>query len=196
MTRAYLDEEEHIEKSYDQTSSHHPQHPQHPQCQHHSQYEPDSDCISEEEEFYMKSAPKPLYELSNENKEERPKTEYTILRVGISTLIVSNTGRIRKSQDMFSSSIGCALPGTPYRTYVVEIDKNKSEEYFVHDLVWRAFNGEPPEGWEVRHNFWEAKKGAEYYDNSLASLEIYPSTVTYMPSIRRTLPQPITNFSA
>lgn len=189
MTRAYIDEEEHIEKSYEQGSSQ-----QHPQCHHHSQYDNESDCISEEEDFYMRSIPKPLYELSNENKEERPKTEYTVLRVGISTLIVSNAGRIRKSNDMFSSSIGCALPGTPYRTYVVEIDKNKCEEYFVHDLVWRAFNGEPPEGWEVRHNFWEAKKGAEYYDNSLAALEIYPSTVKYMPSIRRTLPSPISTY--
>ena len=178
MTKKYLNEEETTEPCEQDIQSHNLQ------C-----YDTETDCVSEEECFYNKCPPQPLYELSG--KEDKIKAEYAILRIGISTLIVSSEGRIRKSNDMFSSSIGCALPGTPYRTYVVEIEKNKWEEYFVHDLVWRAFNGEPPEGWEVRHKFWEAKQGKEFYDNSLSAIEIYPSTVTYLPSKRNSLPLPL-----
>lgn len=135
-----------------------------------------------------------MYDQTNDNYQYSysiSKLQYTILRIGITSLIISNTGVIRKVDDMLSTSIGFALPGTPYRTYPVEIQKNQMEEYFVHDLVWRAFNGEPPEGYEVRHTFWEAKKGHEYYDNSLENLEIYPTTITYLPSTRKTLPEPV-----
>lgn len=120
-----------------------------------------------------------------------PITEYAVLKIGITTLVVSSDGKIRKMDDVFSSSIGYALPGTPYRTYTVEVSKNEYEEYYVHDLVWRAFNGEPPAGWEVRHNYWEAKDTAGFYSNALENLELYVSTVTYMPSVRTTLPDPI-----
>lgn len=123
-------------------------------------------------------------------KEPHDVPYFTILRIGISELVISSDGYIRKLEDVFSSSKGFVLPGTPYRTYPVEIQKNEIEEYYVHDLIWRAFHGDPPEGWEVRHNYWETKKNNENYSNALADLEIYPSTVTYMPSIRRSLPEP------
>lgn len=115
-------------------------------------------------------------------------TEYTTLQLGMTTLVVSSDGIIRKAEEMFSASMGYALPGTPYRTFPVEVYKGVIEEYYVHDIVWRAFNGELPDGWEVRHTFWEPKKGAEFYSNSLENLQIYPSTVSYMPSVRKCLP--------
>lgn len=144
-------------------------------------------CDTEEEEDDLEEeriAPQSMYELPSEVNEI---VEYTTLYIGIASLVVSSDGMIRKKDDIFSTSAGYALPGTPYRTYMVEIEKGKMEEYFVHDLVWRAFYGEPPEGWEVRHSFWEAKKGTTCYDNSLESLQIYPSTVVYLPSVRKCL---------
>lgn len=159
----------------------------------HMKYEPenytDTENISDEETYHIK----PLYELGNDVKEPTPVVQYTVLQIGITNLIISSNGRIRKSNDVFTSSIGYSLPGTPYRTYPVEISKNKIEEYYVHDLVWRAFNGDPPEGYEVRHNFWIPKNNEECYDNSLENLEIYKTSVVYLPSNRKTLPSPILN---
>lgn len=120
---------------------------------------------------------------------EKRETEYATLQIGAATLVVSSDGRIRNADNMFSSSVGFALPGTPYRTFPVEIYRAQTEEYYVHDIVWRAFNGEPPEGWEVRHSFWEPKNGNDFYSNSLENLQIYPSTVTYLPSVRKCLPE-------
>ena len=153
-------------------------------------YDTEIDYISDDENTYNEQNAVPLYELTKDSDTEDDKNiiQFSEIKIGITMLIVSNNGIIRKANDIFSSSMGFALIGTPYRTYIVEIKENQYEEYFVHDLVWRAFNGEPPEGWEVRHKFWEAKRCAEYYDNSLDSLDIYPSTVIYMPSMRECLP--------
>jgi hypothetical protein len=118
-------------------------------------------------------------------------TEYVILNIGISKLVISNQGKIRNLDDIYSTSMGFTLIGTPYRTFPVKVEKNKTEEYFVHDLVWRAFNGDPPHGWEVRHAYVETKRGNEFYNNALEFLELYPSTVTYMPSVRKYLPDPV-----
>jgi|APGre2960657444_1045066.scaffolds.fasta_scaffold68002_3 hypothetical protein len=120
-----------------------------------------------------------------------PITEYVILKIGIANLVISNQGKIRNLEDIYSSSMGFTLIGTPYRTFPVQVEKNKVEEYFVHDLIWRAFNGDPPQGWEVRHAYLETKRGNEFYNNALEFLELYPSTVTYMPSIRKYLPDPV-----
>lgn len=117
--------------------------------------------------------------------------QYVYIKIGITELIVSSEGMIRKAHDIFSSTKGFVLTGTPYRTYPVEIEEHKTEEYFVHDIVWRAFYGEPPTGWEVRHTMWEPKNGNELYSNAVYHLNIYPSTVTYLPSVRRCLPEPI-----
>lgn len=145
------------------------------------QEDTEHDYASEEE------PPAPTYEPPVDDEDTG--VEYAVLRIGVTTLVISSDGRIRKARDLFASSMGYAYPGTPYRTYVVEVEKDKMEEYFVHDLVWRAFYGEPPEGWEVRHTLWEAKKGQEFYDNSLETLQIYPSTVAYLPSIQKSLPK-------
>ena len=152
-------------------------------------YDTDNDSYSDDDvnnkaELYQ-------IEPDNTSEDDISITQFAYIKIGITELVVSSDGHIRKTNDMISTSYGFVLPGTPYRTYSVHIDTNKIEEYFVHDIVWRAFNGEPPSGWEVRHTLWEAKSGNEYYSNSLNSLEIYPSTVTYLPSVRHCLPEPI-----
>ena len=156
-------------------------------------YEQDIDDYTEEEvssddECHKQTNSNAL--LNFDEIERPPITEFSLLRIGISSLVISSEGKIRKLEDPFSSSYGFALPGTPYRTYPVKITNDNIEEYFVHDLVWRAFHGEPPEGWEVRHNFWESKNTQGVYSNCLENLEIYRSTVTYLtPCVRGCLPE-------
>ncbi len=148
--------------------------------------ENDTDELSSDDEYYKQSD---IY-IGQDDDNKSPATEFSLLKIGITTLVVSSHGRIRKIDDFFSSSLGFALPGTPYRTFPIEVSKNQIEEYYVHDLVWRAFNGEPPDGWEVRHNFWEAKNAKEFYSNSLENLDIYPSSVTHLSRYaRNTLPE-------
>ena len=104
-------------------------------------------------------------------------TEYAILNIGITNLVISNQGKIRNLDNVYSTSMGFTLIGTPYRTFPVKVEKNKIEEYFVHDLVWRAFHGDPPHGWEVRHAYVETKRGNEFYNNALEFLELYLSLI-------------------
>lgn len=103
--------------------------------------------------------------------------------LGQAILDISDRGVIRPKCSLFSSTKGFAYIGTPYRTYTVEVEPGVRKEYFVHDLVWRAFNGDPPEGWEVRHTFDEPLKRRKYYSNSLHCLTIVPSTVTLRPTL-------------
>ena len=145
-----------------------------------------TDDFSSDEDYYKKTDDGGL---SIDEDDVPPATEFTMLRIGITSLVVSSDGRIRRLEDVFSSTLGFALPGTPYRTFPVEVCKGHIEDYYVHDLVWRAFNGEPPEGWEVRHSFWEAKNSNEFYSNCLENLQIYPTTVTRLvASVRKSLP--------
>lgn len=77
---------------------------------------------------------------------------------------------------------GYALPGTPYRTVPIG-----GREYLVHDLVWRAFHGDPPPGFEVRHTRAAAEEalsaGRLAYDNALASLQICQTNIQYQPRL-------------
>lgn len=158
-------------------------------------------AFASEEEDYAESDPDLGYEediqknqydwdeelCPRDQEQDDEVTQFVILKIGITELVISSDGYIRKLDDVFSSSKGYALPGSPYRTYPVEVHKNELIDYYVHDLVWRAFRGEPPEGWEVRHNFWETKRGHEFYSNALEDLEIYPITVMHL---RGGLPEP------
>lgn len=105
------------------------------------------------------------------------------LRIGNAVIGVSSNGSIRLSSSMFDITKGFGLLGTPYRTVPVELEKGDRREYYVHDLVWRAFNGEPPSGWEVRHTYTESLKRRKYYDNSLKNITITPATVEVRPVI-------------
>lgn len=105
------------------------------------------------------------------------------LRVHDALLYISNEGRIREAHDSLSTE-GLCLPGTPFRTYAVE-----DHEYYVHDLVWRAFHGDPPPGWEVRHRA-NAVHGRSKYPNALAALDIFPARVVLRPTLTPGLTHP------
>jgi hypothetical protein len=150
----------------------------------------DNDTTPEEDAINPHDQNPSKQDIFYEDEEFPTVTQYVYIKIGITELVVSSEGTIRKANDIFSTSKGFVLIGTPYRTYPVEIEKHQIEEYYVHDIVWRVFHGDPPEGWEVRHNMWEAKNGNESYSNALNNLNIYPSTVTYMPSVRAYLPEP------
>ncbi len=102
--------------------------------------------------------------------------EWTTVKIHNVVLAVSNRGVIRKyGEDAFTGTRGFTLMGTPYRTYPIA-----GHLYYVHDIVWRAFRGEPPEGWEVRH---EKSQKRKCYDNSLHHLTISPIMVQYRPRL-------------
>lgn len=103
--------------------------------------------------------------------------------LGNTILQVSDTGIIKPNNDLFNSTNGFAYIGTPYRTYTVQLEPGVNKEYFVHDLVWRAFHGDPPSGWEVRHTHSEASKRRKYYSNALSCLTITPVTVELRPTL-------------
>ena len=70
------------------------------------------------------------------------------LRIGTNIVGVSSRGRVKEFGSLFNpATYGIPYPGSPYRFYRVG-DKN----YFVHDMVWWAFNGPIVDGYEVRHN--------------------------------------------
>lgn len=118
-----------------------------------------------------------------------PVPSWRRLRVGEALVYVSDEGYVRRYGDAHAST-GCILPGTPYRVVPIAVQTSEAtgaeymEQYLVHDLVWRAFHGEPPEGWEVRHNHVETYAlGYAPYSNALACLQIYPATVQLRPNI-------------
>lgn len=75
-------------------------------------------------------------------------TEWKMIHIDNTTLRVSNTGKVQYTDvSIFLITKGLKEPGTPYR--FVFINGNK---YYVHDLIWRAFNEQDPApGFEVRH---------------------------------------------
>lgn len=116
-----------------------------------------------------------------------PTVNWRRVKLGQVTLEISDNGRVKPKDSLFGATKGYPLLGTPYLTYPVELEQGVRKEFFVHDLVWWAFNGPPPEGWEVRHTYEEASKRRKYYSNDLRALSISPITV----EVRPTLPIPI-----
>lgn len=105
------------------------------------------------------------------------------IKVGDAVLEVSSNGEIRPYNYEFQlgvpiATFGCVLPGTPYRTYTVQVHPNEFKTFFVHDMVYTAFNGKPPDGYEVRHVPEYTMKARKAYSNRLGCLMIYPKTVS------------------
>jgi hypothetical protein len=77
-----------------------------------------------------------------------PGERWTQVRIHGHVILVSSHGRLKPYGDVFTASTeGFPYPGTPYRFYKVA-----GKNYYVHELVWCAFCGMPPRGYEVRHN--------------------------------------------
>lgn len=99
------------------------------------------------------------------------------LKVGDAVLHVFSNGAIRR--DSFeNTSFGFSLAGTPFRTYTLEYKQNEFRTYFMHELVWQAFHGSPPSGWEVRHKPEYTMFARKMYSNALHHLNLYPSIVS------------------
>ena len=99
------------------------------------------------------------------------------LKIGDVVLHVFSNGAIRR--DSFeNTSQGVSLAGTPFRTYTIEYQRNEFRTYFVHELVWQAFRGSPPNGWEVRHKPEHTAFARKVYSNALHHLDIFPSVVS------------------
>lgn len=101
--------------------------------------------------------------------------QWAKLKLGKTVLCVCSTGIVRRDKDPFYHvSSGVTLTGSPYRFIVVETDTNVFEKFFMHDIVWKAFHGNPPMHWEVRHKPWVPMEHTRDYPNDLHCLEVYP----------------------
>ncbi len=101
------------------------------------------------------------------------------LKINDYTIFVSSEGKIKYSDDPLLHPVfeGLHYQGTPYR--FIQINNCN---YFVHDIVWKAFYGSPPTGWEVRHKHeYVSKKKRNIYSNHLANLSIHPKTILPLP---------------
>jgi hypothetical protein len=138
----------------------------------------DSSIFEDDESEYM-------YNLANdplsfEDVKIRP-VVFKKLKLGEAVIEVSSQGRIKEETSIFSSSEGFVYPGTPFRTYTVQWDKHDFRTFFVHELVWHAFQGHPPDGWEVRHKPEHTKYPRKTYSNALHHLTITPCVVSKLP---------------
>lgn len=105
--------------------------------------------------------------------EDQVPTQWAELHFNKKTIRVSNKGYVKCSESLFDSTQGTPVAGTPYRMVRVEIDTNVYRNYYVHELVWVAFNGDVPYGWEVGHKVREE----DIYNNELSNLDIYMTVV-------------------
>jgi len=100
-------------------------------------------------------------------------TQWTTLYFNKGSIRVSNKGHVNCSNSVFESTEGIHVSGTPYRMVRVEIDDNIYRNYYIHELVWVAFNDDVPYGWEVGHKVREG----DIYSNELSNLDIYKTVV-------------------
>jgi hypothetical protein len=91
--------------------------------------------------------------------------------------MVSDNGCMKKPDTLFEVHYGIEESGTPFRKVTFPCGKT----YYMHDIVWQAFNGIPPHGWEVRHTDAETSQRKRYYSNALRHLTIMPSFVVVRP---------------
>lgn len=101
--------------------------------------------------------------------------EWKQIRLGTDVIQVSSHGDVRKSGAIFQNSNGWIVPGTPYRSFMVYYGPGDTREYYIHDIVWRAFNGDPPPGWRVVH------KAHGCYNNNIENLTIVPWNIVDNP---------------
>lgn len=106
-------------------------------------------------------------------------TLWNQLQIGETLLYVSNTGYLRRAKDPFYCiTRGVPLTGTPYSYVMIETESHQSSMFFVHHLVWKAFHGDVPPGWEVRHKPHVPHEFHREYPNDLSLLDIYPSLLS------------------
>ena len=105
------------------------------------------------------------------------------IMIGGYPYMVSDLGCVKKPDTLFEVHYGIEEPGTPFRTITFPSKDGHARTFYIHDLVWQTFNGDPPIGWEVRHTFQETRKNKRYYSNALHNLTIMPIHVVVRPKI-------------
>jgi hypothetical protein len=102
-----------------------------------------------------------------------PQVEWRTIILGKHRYQVTSNGKIRHFGKMATITEGLHKVGTPYRTFPIELDDGTICHKYMHNIVYEAFNGHPPKGWEVRHHGDIVMKGDRIYSNALEDLEIY-----------------------
>jgi hypothetical protein len=88
----------------------------------------------------------------------RPNIKWSLIKIGKAILEVSSIGTIKPYRSINNPTEGIILEGTPYRYYRVEENEGEYKNYYVHEIVWQAFNGTPADEYEIKHK-------PEYTDN-------------------------------
>ena len=88
----------------------------------------------------------------------RPNIKWALIKIGKAILEVSSIGTIKPYRSIDNPTEGIILKGTPYRYYRVEEYEGEFKNYYVHEIVWQAFNGTPSDEYEIKHK-------PEYTDN-------------------------------
>lgn len=105
-----------------------------------------------------------------------PRAEWRDVKIGESAFKVSSEGKIMFSR--FNVTNGFRDTGMPYRFVNIKFGPEEYRRYYVHDIVWRAFNGcGVPNGWEVRHFDYTPHDTYGCYYNNLEYLDVYEKTV-------------------
>ena len=134
----------------------------------------DLDAYNERLDYHIDEYYTRCYGTDDVNFDVEPE-KWVWFRLGDAAVQVSDQGKIRCPRLHYVTE-GFAVPGTPYRSYPLYVNKDgPATNMYVHDIIWRAFNGEVPNGYDVRHNMWVVKSRVEKYPNNLASLDIYVS---------------------
>ena len=128
--------------------------------------EPVEEVDDDPDDFYLSKEP--------EDHFNEP-IQWAKIKLGTTVLNVCSTGIVRREGDLFYHvTSGVTLVGTTYRYIVVQTDDGVFEKFLMHELVWKAFNGDVPNHWEVRHKSWIPQEYNREYPNDLHCLEIYP----------------------
>ena len=104
----------------------------------------------------------------------RPPIKWALIKVGKAILEVSSIGTIKPYRSLETASEGLLLQGTPYRYYRIQEDTNKFVNYYVHEIVWQAFNGTPNDIYEIKHKPEYTAKYRTVYSNRLHNITLIP----------------------
>lgn len=104
-----------------------------------------------------------------------PPIEWKLVKVGDTVLHVSSHGKVKPYKSLCLSTNGFPVAGTPYYSYPVEHERGMTRNVLVHDLVWQAFRGTVPPGWDVRHTLSHTRFAKRMYSNAIWNLTLYPS---------------------
>jgi len=105
----------------------------------------------------------------------KPPTLWVNAKINNKVVNISSEGRISFPNTPFESTDGEIFEGTPFK--FVKIGKKK---YLMHEIVWMAFNGTVPDGWEIRHkNEYVQNRKRKVYSNFLSNITIYKKIISY-----------------